>query len=353
MNERSDNEAIAISPNVTENIEYSNAVKTDVDERVVTSVDEHIVDVAKENVAPLVAAMPIAAGQIANPTISPTPIPQRDNTVDDKIVNVDATNVDAVNVNAERAMRQMSRRSFLWSALAVGATYGGVNWISTRRKVDGLPWPLRQSHELNAQISQELFSSTRLAPTFSRSQISADRVNGDIGLGEDFDAAAWQLKVSGLASGEELSLSLNEIKKLPRVEMTTELKCIEGWSTIVHWAGARFSDFAAKYPPLTQSGDAPNVKKNAGDLVEYVSLATPDGAYYVGMDMPSALHPQTLLCYEMNGKSLTPEHGAPLRLVTPVKYGIKHIKRIGTIAYSNRRPDDYWAEQGYDWFAGH
>ena len=82
-------------------------------------------------------------------------------------------------------------------------------------------------------------------------------------------------------------------------------------------------------------------------------LVTPDEEYYVGLDMHSAIHPQTLLCYEINGQPLSLAHGAPLRLVTPLKYGIKHLKRIGTIAFADQRPADYWAEQGYDWDAGH
>jgi DMSO/TMAO reductase YedYZ molybdopterin-dependent catalytic subunit len=69
--------------------------------------------------------------------------------------------------------------------------------------------------------------------------------------------------------------------------------------------------------------------------------------------MASALHPQTLLCYEMGGQPLTPDHGAPLRLVIPVKYGIKNLKQIGTIRFTDHRPADYWAERGYDWYAGH
>jgi DMSO/TMAO reductase YedYZ molybdopterin-dependent catalytic subunit len=81
-------------------------------------------------------------------------------------------------------------------------------------------------------------------------------------------------------------------------------------------------------------------------------MATPDEEYYVGLDMKSALHPQTLLAWEMNGKPLELSHGAPLRLVIPVKYGIKNIKRIGTIRFTDQRPGDYWAEEGYDWFAG-
>lgn len=81
-------------------------------------------------------------------------------------------------------------------------------------------------------------------------------------------------------------------------------------------------------------------------------MRTPDAQYYVGLDAKSAMHPQTLLCYERNGQPLEDEHGAPLRLVIPVKYGIKNIKRIGSIRYTDLRPKDYWAEQGYDWFAG-
>jgi DMSO/TMAO reductase YedYZ molybdopterin-dependent catalytic subunit len=88
-------------------------------------------------------------------------------------------------------------------------------------------------------------------------------------------------------------------------------------------------------------------------MTEYVRMETPDRTYYVGIDADSVLHHQTLLCYEMNGRPLVPEHGAPLRLVIPVKYGIKNIKRIGTIEFTNKRPDDYWAERGYDWYSGH
>ncbi len=258
-----------------------------------------------------------------------------------------------VSDDAERQMRQMSRRSFLSGALAVGAAYGGWHWLTTRRLDNGVPWPFRRVLDTNSQFALDYFSAGRLAPTFPLSKVSEERTNGDIGLGDDFDPKTWQLNVSGLASGQPLMLSMADIKKLPRVEMTTEMKCIEGWSIIVHWAGVRFVDFAAKYPPATQSGDAPNVKHKSDDLLPYVGLSTPDNTYYVGMDMPSALHPQTLLCYEMNGKPLTAEHGAPLRLVTPVKYGVKHIKRIGSIEYATNRPADYWAEQGYDWYAGH
>jgi DMSO/TMAO reductase YedYZ molybdopterin-dependent catalytic subunit len=177
-------------------------------------------------------------------------------------------------------------------------------------------------------------------PTYSRDQVKWLKPNGDIGMDDDIDANNWEIKVSNNEGGPELKLSLADIRALPKIEMITRFCCIEGWSTITYWGGARFSDFTKKY-------FRPDRK-----LTNFVSLATPGDDYYVGLDMKSALHPQTLLAYEQNGKSLADEHGAPLRLVIPVKYGIKNIKRVGMIEYTNDRPADYWAEEGYDWFAG-
>lgn len=267
---------------------------------------------------------------------------------------------------AEMEISRHSRRSFLWAVAAGALGYSGWRWLTTRRPDDEIPWPLRRVLELNEGLARDYFRPTRLSPTFPVSAAGEPRANGEEGLGDGFDPAMWKLRVAGLnampsasedmdLNGDEpaLLLSMREIKQLPRVEMVTELKCIEGWSQVVHWAGARFLDFAARYGPRTRSGEPPDVHRKPQDLVPYVSLETPDGGYYVGLDMASALHPQTLLCYEMNEASLTLEHGAPLRLVIPVKYGIKNIKRIGTIRFTDRRPADYWAERGYDWYAGH
>ncbi|MBV9470823.1 MAG: molybdopterin-dependent oxidoreductase [Abitibacteriaceae bacterium] len=256
----------------------------------------------------------------------------------------------------EGQMHQMSRRSFLWAAVAIGAGFTTRQWLITRRPDNGIPWPFRRVLETNEQLARDYFKTARLVPNFAVAKADPDpRTNGDIGLGEDFDPDTWKLTVEGLAdkNAPTRTLTLKDIKALPKVEMVTELKCIEGWSIIVHWAGARFADFMEKYPPATQSGETPDVKHKPNDLANYVSLQTPDKAYYVGLEMESALHPQTLLCYEINGEPLTPEHGAPLRLAIPVKYGVKNIKRIGKISFTNQRPADYWAEQGYDWYAGH
>ncbi len=255
-----------------------------------------------------------------------------------------------------REMRRLSRKGFLWSGVALLGGYGGVKYLASRSDAAGTPWPFRTALEANEGVWHDALGD-RLAPTYDRTAITKLRQNGDDGLGtDDWDPAQWKLHVEGLA-GDETSrvLTIEDIKALPRHEMITEMCCIEGWSIVVHWAGARLVDFMEKYPPTTQTGDPPDVKNHPEALVRYVAMETPDGGYYVGLDMKSAVHPQTLLCYEMNGKpldQLDEDHGAPLRLAIPVKYGIKNIKRIGTIRYTDTRPKDYWAEQGYDWYAG-
>ena len=253
----------------------------------------------------------------------------------------------------ERQIRRLTRRGFLWGAGAGLAGLAGGYGRRTRPADGGVAWPLRRVLEFNEQLSRAYFRPTRLAPTFAPALAREPRVNGALGLGAGFDPAGWKLHAVGAAGGPVLELTLEDIKALPRVEMVTELKCIEGWSVVVHWAGARLADFAARYGLATRSGKPPASPEGPDDLARYVGLETPDGGYYVGLDMPSALHAQTLLCYEMNGAPLTLDHGGPLRLVTTLKYGIKSLKRIGTIAFTDRRPRDFWAERGYDWYAGH
>ena len=89
-----------------------------------------------------------------------------------------------------------------------------------------------------------------------------------------------------------------------------------------------------------------------GASFEYLYAETPDGEYYVALEREAVEHPQTLVCWAMNGEPLTAAHGAPLRLVVPTKYGIKSLKRLGLIRLTHDRPKDYWAERGYDGYAG-
>ncbi len=237
----------------------------------------------------------------------------------------------------DKELTRLTRRGFLTMGVAAAAGYAGWKWLRTRPRDGGVEWPLREGLEWNESLARAYFSPSRLSPTFRPSDLTRVRINGRLGLQAPIDLDAWRLRIEGAAT--PVSLTLDEVKALPRHQMITELRCIEGWTIIVRWTGTRLADLMAKYPPA--------------HMPRFVSLETPDRGYYVGLDIESALHPQTLLAWEINGNPLPLLHGAPLRLAIPVKYGIKNIKRIGTIRYTNIRPADFWAERGYDWYAGH
>ena len=239
------------------------------------------------------------------------------------------------------------RRKTTWSFLIFFLLFvlGLFGWIQLRksgpdRLSNGVQKPLRSVLDANEKIFHRNFSAQHLAKSYPVSAADKNvRVNGDAGMGDDFDPATWKLQVVK-TGGDTLLLTIDDIKKLPKTEIVFDFKCIEGWSQITHWGGVRFSDFVKAY----------HLDKEAG--MKYIGMNTPDKEYYVGIDMPSALHPQTLLCYEMNGKPLPLNQGMPLRMIIPVKYGIKSLKRIGTLFFSDERPKDYWFERGYDYYAG-
>jgi len=240
----------------------------------------------------------------------------------------------------EQEMARRTRRGFIGLGAGAVAAVAGWEWLNAGYVPEGkLPGPLRAVLGFNERVARStLFSDSHLVKTYPASAIGKLKENGDEGMADDLDPAAWSLQVM-LRGGPILTLNIDDIRKLPRVEEIIDFKCVEGWSTVTQFAGARFSDFTAKFA-------------SGSEKAGYVAMATPDGGYYVGLDTASALHPQTLLAWQMNGEDLADEHGAPLRLVIPVKYGIKNIKRIGKIGYGETQPPDYWQERGYDFYAG-
>ena len=241
---------------------------------------------------------------------------------------------------SEKKLRHKTIIAFAGFFAFVAAAIFFWQWIHKQPEIAEAPTPVRRVLELNETFFSTFLRDNHLAPTYPRSAaVKHARVNGNIGLKSSFDTAAWKLKLVR-RPGDTLSISLNDIRSLPKTEIVFNFKCIEGWSQMTDWAGVKFSDFAKKYGLDTQA------------QMKYVALVTPDKEYYVGIDMPSMLHPQTLLCYELNGKPLPLDQGYPLRLIIPVKYGIKSLKRIGTLSFSNERPPDYWYERGYDYYSG-
>jgi DMSO/TMAO reductase YedYZ molybdopterin-dependent catalytic subunit len=245
---------------------------------------------------------------------------------------------------AQPIQQQINRRTFVsFAAFFVlgAAAWKSWFWIKDAAHNDGVQGPLRNGLDIDDKIFKHTLSDNHLVPTFPKTAAARNvRYNANVGLGPNgFDLGKWTLQVTR-NDNTDLHIGIDELRQLPKTEIIYEFKCIEGWSQVSWWGGVKFSDFIRHYnlqPETTH---------------EYVGLSTPDDHYYVGIDTPSALHPQTILAYEMTGQPIPIRHGAPLRLIIPTKYGVKNLKRVGKIFFSDTRPRDYWFERGYDYYCG-
>lgn len=189
--------------------------------------------------------------------------------------------------------------------------------------------------------SSKLFRSGHLAPTFADSELTPFEkfpIN-------DYDVddpgvifENWNLTVSGLVQ-KPGDYRLPQIQTLPRIRHNTRHVCVEGWDVIGRFGGARLSDFLAMI--------------GADTTARFITVGCADD-YYESLDMATALHPQTLLCWEMYDQPLTREHGAPLRLNVPTKVGYKQAKYLTDLKVANVLDGKvgYWEDQGYSSFYG-
>jgi DMSO/TMAO reductase YedYZ molybdopterin-dependent catalytic subunit len=149
-----------------------------------------------------------------------------------------------------------------------------------------------------------------------------------------FDPATWRLAVGGLVE-QPVSLTYDQLRALPRVEQVSTFHCVTGWTVQnVHWAGVRIHDVLAEARPLA-----------SGQALSFVSMETP---YVDYLTLQQASLHDVLLAYEMNGKPLPREHGAPVRLVIPEMYGYKNVKWLERIDVVAQAADGYWEQLGYD-----
>jgi DMSO/TMAO reductase YedYZ molybdopterin-dependent catalytic subunit len=200
---------------------------------------------------------------------------------------------------------------------------------------------LRKGVALSDWASGLLFGESRLAPTFAASDVVPFErfpYNGYDVLDPGVDLEAWTLTVEGKVRrpGE---YTLAQIQGLPKIAQSVRHVCVEGWDAIGNFGGARISDF------LRSVGADPGAR--------FLEVECADD-YYESVDMATAMHPQSLLCYEMYGKPLDRGHGAPLRFHFPTKLGYKHAKYLTAIRVTDvlKPMRGYWEDQGYSWFAG-
>jgi DMSO/TMAO reductase YedYZ molybdopterin-dependent catalytic subunit len=250
----------------------------------------------------------------------------------------------------------MNRRSWMAAALsgAGAATLAGCDKLTTAPKTLAA---LRVAEKVNYGV-QRLIGRHDMAPEYHAADISKFfKPNGSISPGDpeyrkDLLAhwADWRLEIGGLVDNP-LSLSLADLRAQPARTQITRHDCVEGWSCIGKWTGAKLG-------PLL---DLAKLKPQARFLVFYCmdTLDPSDpGQYYESIDMVDARHPQTILAYEMNDRPLPVQHGAPLRLRVERQLGYKqakYIKRIEAVAdfsHVQGGRGGYWEDRGYEWFAG-
>jgi DMSO/TMAO reductase YedYZ molybdopterin-dependent catalytic subunit len=188
--------------------------------------------------------------------------------------------------------------------------------------------------------SGKMFRSGHLATTFDDSELTPFEkfpINGYDVEDPEVDLDKWTLKISG-AVQKPGEYTLAQIQALPKRTQNTRHVCVEGWDVIGRFGGARLSDF------LQMIG--------ADTTARFITMNCADD-YYESLDMATALHPQTLLCYEMYAQPITRKHGAPLRLNIPTKVGYKQAKYLTELKVTNvLNKVGYWEDQGYSEFYG-
>ncbi len=162
--------------------------------------------------------------------------------------------------------------------------------------------------------------------------------NGYDILEPDVDLSTWALRVSGAVSRPG-AYRLDQIRALPKVVQNTRHVCVEGWDVVGRFGGVRLTDF---------------LQFVGADPAARFLVVTCADDYYESLDIETANHPQSLLCYEMYDRPLDAGHGAPLRLSLPTKLGYKHAKYLLTLDVAHVLPAQrgYWSDQGYGWYAG-
>ena len=239
--------------------------------------------------------------------------------------------------DAAKLMPDPMRRSFLRGAASLGA----LAFLAGCDIVDGdsTEKVLRTVSAFNDRAQALLFSRSKLAPTFSEADITRPfpfNAYYDEDEAPEVDGAKWKLEVAGLVDNKK-PWTLDELHALPEVSQITRHVCVEGWSAIGSWQGARLSDFLKRIGADTRA--------------KYVWFKCAEG-YTNTIDMPTALHPQTQMTFKYDNKLLPRAYGFPMKIRMPTKLGFKNPKYITAMYVQNNDAGGYWENQGYNWFSG-
>jgi DMSO/TMAO reductase YedYZ molybdopterin-dependent catalytic subunit len=248
------------------------------------------------------------------------------------------------------------RRAFFRAFAAFGAlTLAGCQRLSNS---DWFPKILGAGEAASNGAAHLLTSRKAMAQEFGEADLSPGfRSNGTAEPNSDAYRALmtsgfadYRLEIGGLVE-RPVMLSLAELKALPSRAQITRHDCVEGWSAIGKWKGAKLSSLL----------EAARPKPEARYVVFHCADPMAEGGtdlYYESIDFDDAFHPQTILAYELNGAPLPVKNGAPVRLRVERQLGYKHAKYVmrvevvASFAHIAGGNGGYWEDRGYQWFAG-
>ena len=233
----------------------------------------------------------------------------------------------------------VDRRRFL---SITAASLGGTLLAACNANPDKAAPLLDLAERSNEGLERGLFRHAAMNDVSASARIAGNAfpkyfISDNVPTLDAAGTAAWRLEVTGAVT-RPLSLSLDDLMKLPRVSQKVDHFCVEGWNARATWSGVRVSDLARV--------------AGATNDAQYVDFAGFDQGYHESWDMASAMHPQTLVAYGMDGHLLTPGHGAPARVHSPVKLGYKNTKYLTRVVFMPARNGGYWSDQGYEWYGG-
>jgi DMSO/TMAO reductase YedYZ molybdopterin-dependent catalytic subunit len=239
--------------------------------------------------------------------------------------------------DAAKLIPEPSRRLFLRGAAGLGALtmLTGCDIIDS----DAAEGMLAKISRFNDRVQALLFNPNKLAPTYPESMVNRPfRFNAyyDEDEAPEVDGETYQLEVGGLVDDKK-SWTLPELYALPQEKQITRHICVEGWSEIGSWTGARLSEFLKRVGADTRA--------------KYVWFQCAEG-YSNTIDMPTALHPQTQMTFKFADETLPRKYGFPMKIRIPTKLGFKNPKHVIAMHVTNKDLGGYWEDRGYNWFSG-
>ena len=238
-----------------------------------------------------------------------------------------------------KTMPDLTRRRFITG----GASLGALSLLTGCDVVDSSSAEemLKTVSKFNDAVQAWMFNPNAMAPEYPESMVKKPfpfNAYYDIDEAPEVDGKAWKLEVRGLVDNKK-SWTLDELYKLPQVKQVTRHICVEGWSAIGSWTGTPLRDFLKLVGADTRAKYC------------WFQCADSEG-YNSPLDMATALHPQTQMTLQFDGKELEPRYGYPMRIRIPTKLGFKNPKHVMEIAVINNYNPGYWETQGYNWFSG-